>query len=182
MKLGVDEFDYVAVAKAGKNSGAAMISGPNALPGIAAPDIHGFKLTYPGVEKQGLRGAYSGPAMNPVGLNFTLICAKVIQLPVISGGGVMTWQHAVERIALGASGISIVSAVYLKGVGAIKECLDGLKSYLTKNNIDSVDDLRGVALKNYTDVDASEAETDEAQCIDLENSWPDRLQNYWWSS
>jgi len=184
MKLGMGSYDFVKVAKAGAEAGAVAVSGPNALSGTVPPDINrNFALQYPDVIKQGMQTAYMGPGLNPVGLSFAASIVQEVKLPIISGGGVMGWQNAVERIAMGASAVSLVSAVYLKGLGVIKECTDGISNYLDSRKFSKISDLKGAAAKYYTGDVASETESSlRPVCVDPQNLWPNKLSNDWWSS
>lgn len=184
MKLGVGSYDFVKVAKAGVEAGAVAVSGPNALSGTVPPDINrNFALQYPDVIRQGMQTAYMGPGLNPIGLAFAASIVQEVKLPLISGGGVMNWQNAIERIAIGASVVSLVSAIYLKGLGVIRECTDGISKYLESRKFSKVRDLTGAAAKYYKADVASETESSlRPVCLDPQNLWPNRLTNDWWSS
>ncbi len=74
----------------------------NTLGVLRGVDItRGGRPIYLGLETQAL-SAIAGPELNPIALKYTAILSKTVDLPLISGGGVMTWQHIVERLMLGA--------------------------------------------------------------------------------
>jgi dihydroorotate dehydrogenase len=119
------------------------------LRGLPGLDImHGGRPIYPGVEVQGL-GPICGPELNPVALGYTAMLSKTVDLPLISGGGVMTWEHVVERLMLGARAVGLCSAVYLKGLPAITECVQGLDKFLDQQGYADCNAIRGLGLKYF---------------------------------
>ena len=141
--------DLVGVAQASKANGADLISAINALRGIPGLDIsRGGRPIYLGVEKHGL-SAICGPELNPIALKFTAILSKTVDLPLLSGGGVMTWEHVVERLMLGAAAVTICSAVYMKGLRAVTECVTGLEHYMEDYGYADCAEIRGCALPYF---------------------------------
>ena len=87
-------------------------------------------------------GGLSGPAIKPLALAMVFEVARQIDLPVIGMGGIMDTQDALEFIIAGASGICIGTANFINPrVSA--EIISGLKKYLQKNKITSVNNLIG---------------------------------------
>lgn len=184
MKMGgYMTFDYVEIGRSVKYVGASGVSGPNCLYGFYPPGLEkDFAPMYPGISKVGLWGVQMGPCLNQLGVEFALRCAKLIKIPLISGAGVMTWENAIQRMAIGATGVSIVSALYLKGLGTIDEIVTGMRNYLVLHDVKEINNFIGVGLKYYSDGDASDASlVDEGQCSDPYGLWPNRLSNEWWS-
>jgi dihydropyrimidine dehydrogenase (NAD+) subunit PreA len=63
----------------------------------------------------------------------------------------MTWQHAVERLMLGARAVGLCSAVYMNGLGALSDCLRGLEGYLDEYGYADIDGIRGSALQYFVE-------------------------------
>lgn len=176
-------FDYVEIGRAVKYVGASGISGPNCLYGFYPPALDkDFAPSYPGVTKIGLWGAQMGPMLDKLGIEFALRCSKLINIPLISGGGVMTWENAIQRLAIGATGVSLVSALYLNGLGTINNIITGMRNYFDLRGIKEVRNFVGFGLKYYSDGDASDASSvDTGESVDPFGLWPNHLSNEWWS-
>lgn len=143
--------DLIGVAQACKANGADAISAINALRGLPGVDItRGGRPIYPGVETQAL-SAICGPELNPIALGYTAVLSKTVDLPLVSGGGVMTWQHAVERLMLGARAVGICSTVYMNGLQALSDCVTGLEDYLNEYGYRDCNEIRGCALDYFVE-------------------------------
>lgn len=143
--------DLVGVAQACKANGADAISGINAQRALPGVDItRGGRPIYLGMDTQAL-SAVSGPELNSISLKYTAILSKTVDLPLISGGGVMTWQHAVERLMLGGRAVGLCSAVYMNGLQAVSDCVTGLESYLDEYGYSDCNEIRGCALRYFVE-------------------------------
>jgi dihydropyrimidine dehydrogenase (NAD+) subunit PreA len=94
-----------------------------------------------------------------------------ITLPISGIGGIQTWRDAAEFIALGATSVQVCTAVMHYGFRIVEDLIDGLDGYLDDKGYASVDDLRGRAVRAFTewgDLDMNYkvvARIDEAACI-----------------
>lgn len=100
---------------------------------------------------QGTIGGYSGVAIKPLIQSMIIDAANAIDIPIIAVGGVNCWQDIVEYIMLGASAVQVVSSVMWQGYDCIKTMVDGLVSFMEKNNYKCIDDMRGIALPKIGD-------------------------------
>jgi len=151
-KLTLRAPDLVAVAQACKDNGAAGISALNSLRALPGVDItRGGRPIYLGMDTQGT-SAVQGPELNSVSLKYTAILSKTVDLPLISAGGVMTWEHAVERLMLGARAVGLCSAIYMNGLQALSDCVTGLENYLDEYGYSGWDRVRGCALQYIVDL------------------------------
>ena len=158
--------DLIGVAQACKANGADVISAINALRGLPGVDIsRGGRPIYPGVETQAL-SAICGPELNPIALKYTAILSKTVDLPLISGGGVMTWEHVVERLMLGARAVGICSAVYMNGLRAVSDCVTGLENHLDEYGYADCGEIRGCALKYFVERDQGVTHPLKAHIVD----------------
>ena len=176
------QTDFLGVLRACEGAGVDAFSGINAMPGIVAPDIWSGSPIYPGVSKQHISGSYMGPALDPMAIRFTALLALATRKPIISGGGISTWENVVERLMLGAVAVQIVSIVYLKGITVIGEFLNGLRAYLEKQGYNKIEDVIGKGLEKVGKWD--EAIVDEIagpEFVDKDGCWPQKLDKSWWT-
>ncbi len=87
------------------------------------------------------RGMTRGSSLHAAGAIY-----KLVQIPVISSGGIYTWRDAVERIMGGATATAIHTAIFHKGYKVIPPIIDGLKSFMERKSYDTIDDMLGIAL------------------------------------
>lgn len=93
-----------------------------------------FKNTYAGL---------SGPAILPISLRMVHQVAHAVRIPVMGLGGISTWQDAIQFIMAGATVIQVGTATFMKPDIAM-DIIDGMERWLEKNNIDSIDQIRGI--------------------------------------
>jgi dihydroorotate dehydrogenase len=143
--------DIIGVAKACEAAGADAISGVNMLGGIGGLDVEndgagcfaGFDLLE--------TGPLLGPELVGLGRKYTALIGKAVRSPYISGSGVMTWQHVVERIMLGAQAVQVVSALYYEGPAVIGRWLDLIEKYLERKGHSDIAEIRGTALDRFVE-------------------------------
>ncbi len=76
-------------------------------------------------------GGLSGRAIHPVAVRMVYeIHCEHPDIPVVGVGGVYTWRDAAELILAGASAVQIGTALFDRGLGVIREVLEGLERYL----------------------------------------------------
>lgn len=143
VKLGPEGCNLVESAKRAKNGGAEAISIMNSIVGMAV-DIETFK------PKLGnILGGLSGPAVKPISLAKVYTLAKENILPIIGMGGIYDWKDAVEFLIVGAKAVGIGSANFVNyRIG--EEVIEGIRSYLEKNNIKDINSIIGKIL-TYSD-------------------------------
>lgn len=93
-----------------------------------------FNNTYAGL---------SGPAILPISLRMVHQVAHAVRIPVMGLGGISTWQDAIQFIMAGATVIQVGTATFMKPDIAM-DIIDGMERWLEKNNIDSIDQIRGI--------------------------------------
>lgn len=137
-------------------AGGKSVTIANVLGGLTGIDIeNGGKPVYQHAHNHNPL-PYCGSYLRPIH-NLTL--AMLIEgtkgkgLSFSSGGGIMSWEHAVERILLGADTVQLCSALYLKGLRAITDTLNGLELYMEKYGYKNLKAMRGKGLAYYTPVD-----------------------------
>lgn len=141
--------DIVGVARACREAGADAISGVNMLGAIGGLDIeNGGSGCFAGFDDIET-GPLLGPELTGLGRKYTALIAKLVDAPYVSGSGVMTWQHLVERILLGAAAVQVVSAIYYEGPSSIARWLDEVERYMERRGYNSIDEMRGASLAKF---------------------------------
>jgi dihydroorotate dehydrogenase (NAD+) catalytic subunit len=69
--------------------------------------------------------------------------AQAVSVPIIGTGGVSTGQDAAEMLMAGASLVGVGSAVYQRGVPALREIGQELADFMACHNIPSIEAMRG---------------------------------------
>ncbi len=92
-------------------------------------------------------GWLSGPAIKPLALRVVAEVAKNTSLPVIGVGGVTSGADAIEFFMAGASAVEICTGAILEGPGIYGRVAREIGEWLDEHGYDSVEDVRGMALK-----------------------------------
>ncbi|CDP51282.1 Dihydroorotate dehydrogenase, catalytic subunit [Devosia sp. DBB001] len=141
--------DIVGVAVACEAAGADAISGVNMLGAIGGLDVeNGGAGCFAGFDDLET-GPLLGPELSGLGRKYTALIGKATRTPYISGSGVMTWQHVIERILLGAYSVQVVSALYFDGPDVIGRWLNQIEQYLDRHNHADINQIRGTALARF---------------------------------
>ena len=138
-KLSPNVTDIKKIAKAAERAGADAVSLVNTLVGMAV-DIDTKRPVLGNVT-----GGLSGPAIKPIALRMVREVYNSVEIPVIGIGGIMNHKDAVEFMLCGASAVQVGTANFVNPA-ASAEIIDGIKSYMVKNNIKETKELIG-ALK-----------------------------------
>jgi len=89
-------------------------------------------------------GGLSGKAIHPIAVKKVYDLYKVLNIPIIGCGGIDSWEDVIEFFLAGASAVQIGTALY-NGFEIIQEINNGLRNYLNKNNLNSLNDIKGLA-------------------------------------
>jgi dihydroorotate dehydrogenase (NAD+) catalytic subunit len=87
-------------------------------------------------------GGLSGPAIRPIAVRMVWEVYKKAKIPIIGMGGIMDTQSALEFFIAGASAISLGTANFIEP-GVSIEIISGIKKYLEKNKMISIQKLIG---------------------------------------
>lgn len=136
VKLSPNVTDITEIARAVESEGADAVSLINTLLGMAI-DINKRKPVLSTVT-----GGLSGPCIKPVALRMVWQTYNAVKIPIIGMGGISCWQDAIEFILAGASAIQIGTYNFIDPTISVK-VVDGIDSYLEKNNIKSISELTG---------------------------------------
>ncbi|MFC1991768.1 dihydroorotate dehydrogenase [Chloroflexota bacterium] len=138
VKLTPNTPDIARVALAVAGAGADALTVINTLKGMAI-DITRRKPVLGNVT-----GGLSGPAIKPVALYMVYEVAGAVDIPVIGCGGITTASDAIEFIMAGATAIQVGTAGF-SNPRATLDVLEGIEQYMTKEGINSLAGLIGIA-------------------------------------
>ncbi len=136
VKLTPNVTDITEIALAAQQGGADAISLVNTFLGMAI-DV---KTRRPVLGN--ITGGLSGPAIKPIALRMVWQVSKVVDIPIIGMGGIMTGQDVVEFLLAGATAVSVGTA-NLVSPNSMIEILNELKNYMLNNKIFDIHELIG---------------------------------------
>lgn len=143
-KLTPNCADIVAAAQACVEGGADAITMGNTFLAMSV-DIN------TGLPKTGTRTAgLSGPAIRPIALRMVWDIFEAVDVPIIAVGGVDSAEAALEFIMVGATGVGIGQANLDNPMVAI-EVIEGIEAYCRENNIEDINELRGLAHRRWAE-------------------------------
>jgi dihydroorotate dehydrogenase (NAD+) catalytic subunit len=141
VKLSPNVTDVVEIAEAVVEAGADGITAINSVgPGLIL-DVH----TRRPVLAHGT-GGLSGPAIRPVAVRCVRDICKAVDVPVVATGGVTNGRDVVEMLLVGASAVSIGSAIRFRGMDVFRKVCEELEDYMRQYGHDSLESLRGTAV------------------------------------
>ena len=135
-KLSPNVTDIKIMAKAVEDAGSDAISLINTITGMAI-DVENRKPRL-----ANFVGGLSGPAIRPIAVRMVWEVAKVVKVPIIGIGGIMTANDALEFIIAGASAVQVGTANFIEPA-ATMNILGDIKDYLVRHKIDDIKDLVG---------------------------------------
>ena len=136
VKLSPNVTSITDCALAAQKGGADCISLINTIGGMAV-DINTKKPILANIF-----GGLSGPCIKPVALKMVYQVSKVVNIPIIGMGGIMSSEDVVEFMLCGASAV-MVGTANLSNPKACPEIIDGLNKYCDDNNIKNARELVG---------------------------------------
>ena len=136
VKLTPNVTDIARIAKVVEEAGADAISAINTVVGMGI-DIEKRKptvyKTYAGL---------SGPAIKPIALAMVHKISKVVSIPIIGIGGIVSGKNVVEFLLAGATAVQIGTANFRNpNVGMI--IVDELNNFLKRNDVKHYSELIG---------------------------------------
>jgi dihydroorotate dehydrogenase (NAD+) catalytic subunit len=136
IKLAPNVPDIARIAAAVVEAGADAITAINTMPGMVIDAVSGQPLLHNRV------GGISGPALKPIALRCVYEIAQAVKVPIIGTGGVSTGRDAAEMLMAGASLVGVGSAVYYRGVSAMRQIGEELVAFMEQYEIGSIEALR----------------------------------------
>lgn len=137
VKLSPNAESIVDVAKACEDSGADALSMVNTFQAMAI-DIYNKRPVFNNVY-----AGLSGPAIKPIALRMLHQVSKVVDIPIMGIGGIITWEDAIEFIMAGATCIQIGTGNFVDPKTPLN-IIAGLENYCIEKNISNIAQLRGI--------------------------------------
>jgi dihydroorotate dehydrogenase (NAD+) catalytic subunit len=136
VKLSPNVTDITEFARIAEGEGADALSLINTLLGMAI-DISTRQPKLANVV-----GGLSGPAIHPVALRMVYQVAKIVKVPLIGMGGIMTADDAVAFFLAGASAVAVGTANFVDPMSPI-HILQGIGEYMSVHDMETMSDLIG---------------------------------------
>jgi dihydroorotate dehydrogenase (NAD+) catalytic subunit len=143
VKLSPNVTDITEIAQAVVEEGADGITAINSLgPGL----ILDVELVRP-VLSHGT-GGLSGPGVRPIAVRCVRDICRAVEgdVPVLAVGGVTGGRDVVEMLLVGATAVSMGSAVYYEEIDVFQRACDEVRDYMARHGHRTLDDFRGRAL------------------------------------
>lgn len=105
-------------------------------------------------------GGWGGPYLLGYGLKFVSQAARRVDVPIIAGLGVWTWEDIVRYIMVGATLVQSGVGIMLQGYDVVAKWRDEISAWMERKGYDSIDDFRGIALPNILTTAQVEREPD----------------------
>ena len=137
VKLSPNAEDIVGMAKVCEEEGADGISLVNTFKAMAI-DINKRKPVF-----ENVYAGLSGPAIKPIALRMVHEVCKAVNIPVMGMGGITTWEDAIEFIMAGATCIQVGTANFINPKIGL-DIIAGIESYMEREGIESLDEIRGI--------------------------------------
>lgn len=146
-KLTPNVTDITAVAAACAEGGADGLCLAGAQLSLPPVDLYDLDHVYDLTQGASL-GSLGGPSCLLQGYAMVAQTAKRVAVPLIGGGGIMNWQHAVQYMLWGATLVTACTSLMWYGFELIPRILQGVEEYRQETGFASYDQLVGHALHN----------------------------------
>jgi dihydroorotate dehydrogenase (fumarate) len=139
--------DLVQQAKVAEQLGAASVTLCNRIRGLdidvesGRPILHGY---YAGV---------GGPWAKYYIFKHVAEAYQEIHIPISGTGGVISGEDVLKYIMVGATAVQVLSVIMVNGWASIKKMHDDLLDYMKRKNIQSLEEIRGIGVKNLVSHD-----------------------------
>ncbi|NSW93350.1 MAG: dihydroorotate dehydrogenase, partial [Bacteroidales bacterium] len=137
VKLSPNVTDITEFAIIAQEEGADSVSLINTILGMAV-DAENMKPVLSTVT-----GGLSGPAIKPVALRMVWQVARVVSIPVIGIGGIMTATDAIEFILAGASAIEVGTASFIDPRASVR-IIEGIEAYMQRKGFSDITEIKGL--------------------------------------
>jgi dihydroorotate dehydrogenase len=139
--------EIVQQCLAAENCGASAVTLCNRLRGFDVdvesqlPILHGY---FAGI---------GGPWAKYYTLRHVAEAAQSIKIPISGTGGVMSGEDVIKYVLLGATTVQILSVIMVNGWESIARINAEIEDYLRRKGLESLEQIRGKALKAITHPD-----------------------------
>ena len=141
VKLAPNVPNIARIAAAVVEAGADAITAINTMPGMVIDPVAGRPILSNQV------GGLSGPALKPIALRCVYEISQAVNVPIIGTGGVSTGTDAAEMLMAGATVVGVGSAIYYRGVSALRQINQELAAFMEQQGYANVAELRGLVFR-----------------------------------
>lgn len=153
VKLTPNVTDIKVIARACSENGADALSGINTVRSLAGINLNTL-APRPEIAGKSFFGGYAGSGIKPIALRCVAEMYQASKLPISGGGGIFSWEDAVEFMLVGARTLQVCTSVMLNGYSIISQLKHGLTKYLSSNRISQINQLVGLSNKNLVKMSA----------------------------
>ncbi|MHA1409688.1 MAG: dihydroorotate dehydrogenase, partial [Candidatus Odinarchaeia archaeon] len=140
VKLTPNVTNITEIAAEAERAGADAITAINTVKGMVIDIETGYPILHNKI------GGLSGPAIKPIAIRCVYEIYETVKIPIIGVGGITNWRDVIEFFMAGATAVQI-GTVLTEGTQVIDEIKTGLKKYLENKNINSLEEITGIAHK-----------------------------------
>ena len=140
VKLSPNVTDIVEIAEAVCVAGADALSLINTIPGMT------IDLDKRRPELANVTGGLSGPAIRPIAVRIVYEVAQAVDAPIIGIGGISNTEDALQFIMAGARAVQVGTGTFFNPRTSL-EVVEGLRTFLSSEGVEDINDLVGVAWK-----------------------------------
>jgi len=171
-KLTPNVTDLVAIGLACEAGGADGLCVAGAQLSLPPMDIYRPERVYPLLRGASM-GSLGGPAARLMGYAMVAQLASRCHIPIIGGGGIETWEHAVQFMMWGATLVTVCTEVMWHGWETIGETLRGMETFMASQGYRGYRELVGRSLGQFCAAErlqpvAGAPRVDEERCIGCE--------------
>jgi dihydroorotate dehydrogenase subfamily 1 len=134
--------DIAAACEEAGADGVCMAGGQLSLPPM---DIYNPTAVYPLMDGAAM-GSLGGPASRLMGFAMVASTARRVSVPIIGGGGIEKWEHAVQYMMWGATLATICTAIMWRGFEIVPTMIREMERFLESQGYNSYEDLIGLSL------------------------------------
>ncbi len=137
VKLSPNAYNVVEVARAVEAEGADGLSLVNTFNALEI-DIYNRKSYF-----DNITAGLSGPAIRPIALRMVRDVSRAVTIPIIGMGGITSSEDVIKYIMAGAHLVQFGTSSFMDPMMG-KTLVDGLKEFLEKEGIKSLEEIRGI--------------------------------------
>jgi dihydroorotate dehydrogenase subfamily 1 len=146
-KLTPNVTDITLIARACEEGGADGVCLAGAQLSLPPVDIYHPDRVYPLLRGASV-GSLGGPATRLMGDAAVAQTARRVRIPIVGGGGIQTWQHAIEYMMWGATLVTACTEIMWRGWEVVTRIVSGMEKFLEEQGYSSWDEIVGRALPN----------------------------------
>jgi len=146
-KLTPNVTDIAGIAEACVEGGADGICMAGAQLSLPPVDLNNLNHVYD-LSQGASFGSLGGQSCLLPGLAMVAQIASRVKAPLVGGGGLFTWEDAVQYMVWGSTLVTACTSLMWNGFELIPKILDGMESYMKEQGFTSYDQMVGKALHN----------------------------------